>query len=479
MEDTFNFYIDKNRNNKYNTELSVIPHHPIINDQDDSIVKIKLLDFKFLNTFYNISSTLVNNQFNIKKTSKTYTYTWTGTALYFDDTWFFDGQNALIATETIDGDANTDTITNGELSLVYNHELINETSYWLNILSDTPDVSRKMSMLKNNRWFEIITDDNNRISSLDCIFYKDTYTSGTTTDITIKFQRYNSSNSSWEDIDSNVITFQNLVPEEQVATTLTYTNAQPNNKYRLIYDTANQLGLPFPLYIIKLQANKQIPVFDNGTIDAPVENTITIPDGFYKASNFRKKLNELLISYKITVSIDEYTNKIKFTNDNTTFTPSINDLIDENFKLDLVIPNNNMKDNLGITLNSYETYIPIPFNSYYESDTHINLMNFTKIIITTNLSFKHKTHNDILNNVNPYCKSFGNILTWIDSDEAPFTCIKYTNYENVEYEIVNDHINYISFKFYNENSQELFLDNCLLHFQIKKVYRNRINDYQH
>ena len=90
MEDTYNFYIDKKHSNKYNTELSVIPHHPIINDQDDSIVKIKLLDFKFLNTFYNISSTLVNNQFNIRRTSKTYTYEYGSSVLYFCN-WRFTG----------------------------------------------------------------------------------------------------------------------------------------------------------------------------------------------------------------------------------------------------------------------------------------------------------------------------------------------------------------------------------------------------
>ena len=75
MEQVYDFYIDKNKNNKFNTELCVIPHHPILNDYEDSIIKIKLLDFKFLNTFYNISSTLVNNQFNIRKTSKTYSIT--------------------------------------------------------------------------------------------------------------------------------------------------------------------------------------------------------------------------------------------------------------------------------------------------------------------------------------------------------------------------------------------------------------------
>jgi hypothetical protein len=470
MEDTFNFYIDKNKNNKYNTELSVIPHHPIINDQDDSKITIKLCDFKFLNTFYNISSTLVNNQFNIRKTSKTYTYTF-GNELYLSETGFFDeSTNNLLVSEVISTTDNTSKITYGDLTLLYfnNNDITDDTqSYWQNILKSTTDgANRKLELIRDLAYLEFETTNNEIITNLYTSFYKDSYT-GDPVDVDVIFERFNTITDQYAPIDSTTLTFNSAGAQETETYTFQFTNPVATGKYRLRITTSS---LPFNIYITRLQGNKQIPVFDNGTIDAPVENTITIPDGFYKASNFRKKLNELLTSYKITVSIDEYTNKIKFTNDNTTFTPSINDLIDENFKLDLVIPNNNMKDNLGITLNSYQTYIPIPFNSYYESDTHINLMNFTKIIITTNLSFKHKTHNDILNNANPYCKSFGNILTWLDSDEIPFSCIKYKNYENIEYEIVNDHINYISFRFFNENSQELQLDNCLMHFQIKKEY---------
>ncbi len=467
--ETYDFYIDKNKNNKYNTELSVIPHHPIINKQDEVVVKIKLLDFKFLNTFYNISAILVNNQFNIRKTTKTYTITGYTGQLYLTNTGFFDEQNVLIVNEVIDVTLHKSTITYDNTSITYYNTatITDDTlSYWVNILNNTPDTSRKMELQGTYVNFFEINCVNEIIYSFNIIFYKDQNVSGSTTDVDIILQKYNESTTIYDTVETHTLTFQNP-GSQQITQTFTTSSSSPNEKYRIASNTGS---IPFNLYIIKLQANKRIPIFDNGTENTPTETTITLPDGFYKASTFRKKLNELLSSYKITTTIDEYTNKIKFTNDNTTFTPTADDLIDDNFKLDLVIPNNNMRDNLGITLNSYQSYIPIPFNSYYESDIHINLMNFTKIIITTNLSFKNKTHNDIVNDVNPYCKSFGNILTWIDTDEAPFTCIKYKNYENIEYEIINDHINYISFRFFNENSQELFLDNALMHFQIKKQY---------
>ena len=58
----YSFYVDKRKNNLNNKELVVIPQHPIINDPEESILKLKLLNFKFLNNIYNISNDLVNNK---------------------------------------------------------------------------------------------------------------------------------------------------------------------------------------------------------------------------------------------------------------------------------------------------------------------------------------------------------------------------------------------------------------------------------
>ena len=462
----YDYYIDKRKYNKLDEYVDIHLLYPI-ETTDYEYLKVKLCDFKFLNNIFNISSTLMNNQFNIRRYSKTYTYTWTGTALYIDDTGFFNDKNALLVNEVVDG--NTATITNGELSLVYVSDNIttNSQTYWVNILSDTTNASaRKLEMEENFKWFEIISADNNRITSLNCIFYKDTDVSGTTTNVTIKFQKYDPDAITWVDIVSNILTFQNAGAQE-ISQTFTYANAEPNNKYRLICVTPS---LPFPLYIIKLQADKQIPVFDAGIVNTPVEHTITIPDGFYKASNFRTILNELLTSYKLTASIDQYNNKLKISNDNPTFVPAIDNLIDNNYQLELVIPNiQNMLENWGIT-DSYQTYIPVPFNSYYEGDTHINLINLSKIIITTDLNFQNKTHNDIIKG-NEIHRGFGNILAWIDTDEAPYTCIKYRNYEDLKYKIENRHISTIRLRFYNEKSQPIILDNSLIHLQIIKYQK--------
>jgi hypothetical protein len=411
----------------------------------------------------------MNNRFNIRRYSKTYTLTGYTGELYLTDDGFFDDQNDLIVNEVIDITQHKSTITYDNISLTYyNTSLITDDtqSYWVNILNSTPDTNRKMELQDSYVNFFEITSQNEPIYSFDITFYKDQNVSGSTTDIDIILQKYNESTTIYDIVETKTLTFINA-GAQQISKTFTTISPTPNDIYRIASNTGS---IPFTLYIIKLQADKQIPLFDNGTINSPVEHTITIPDGFYKSSNFKTTLNDLLSSYKLTASIDQYNNKLKITNDNPTFVPTITDLIYDNYQLDLIIPNiQNMLENWGIN-NSYQTYIPIPFNSYYQSDTHINLINLSKIIITTDLNFQNKTHNEIIKG-NEIHRGFGNILTWIDTDESPYTCIKYRNYEDLTYKIENKHITTIRLRFYNEKSQPLILDNALLHLQIIKYQK--------
>jgi len=467
----YDFYIDKRKNNKKDEYIDLILDYPIEIDEGEYL-KVKLVDFKFLNNLYNISSTLMNNAFNIRRYSKTYTYVYGGSELYLTDTGFFDDQNALLVNEVIDITTHQSSITYDNTTLTYYNtaDITDDTaSYWVNILNATPDVGRKMKLHDTYIYFIEITSDE-RIISFDCVFYKDTHVGASTTAVDIVLQKYNTSTTTWDIVQTNTITFQNSVPQEQISSAFTTTTPEPNDKYRI---TSNTASIPFTLYILKLQADKQIPIYDAGTIDTPVIHSITIPDGFYKASTYKNTLNDLLTSYKITTSIDTLTNKIKFANDNITFVPTIDDLVDDNYQIDLVIPNiPNMLENLGITT-SYQEYINVPFNSYYESDTHINLINLSKMIITTNLNFQNKTHNEIIKG-NEIHRGLGNILCWIDTDIAPFSCVKYNNWDDLCYKIVNKHITSIRLNFYSEKSQPIYIDNGLFHLQIKKLQKKTL-----
>ena len=473
----YDFYIDKRKNNKRDEYIDLILDYPIEIDEGEYL-KVKLVDFKFLNNLYNISSTLMNNAFNIRRYSKTYTYVYGGSELFLTDTGFFDDQNALLVNEVIDITLHQSSITYDDTTLTYYNtaDITDDTaSYWQNILNDTADgPTRKMKLQDTYVNFIEITSDE-RITSFDCVFYRDSSISSPVS-IDIVLKKYNTLSGLWDNIDIETLSFAILnVDEEQISKTFSAIDATnsisplPNDKYRI---TSNTGSVPFPLYIIKLQADKQIPVYDAGTIDTPVIHSITIPDGFYKASTYKNTLNDLLTSYKITTSIDSLTNKIKFANDNITFVPTIDDLVDDNYQIDLVIPNiPNMLENLG--MGTYQEYINVPFNSYYESDTHINLINLSKMIITTNLNFQNKTHNEIIKG-NEIHRGLGNILCWIDTDIAPFSCVKYNNWDDLCYKIVNKHITSIRLNFYSEKSQPIYIDNGLFHLQIKKLQKKTL-----
>jgi hypothetical protein len=314
------------------------------------------------------------------------------------------------------------------------------------------------------KYIEVVDTSNRAITYFNLSFMKPT-TIAQDTIVTFKIQRFNDTTNQYEDASTLNLTFtQNELYYYDYIMYLS--TPKQSSKYRLICDTITT----FETYVTRFRAFRETYAFDDGTLsNTPIETTLTIPDGFYKASTFTSTLNTLLNNFNCNCNINPYTNKLKIINNND-FTPTPSSLIDYNAVLDLVLPNiENMKENWGIN-ESYQQYINIPLNSYYESDTNINLLNLSKIIITTNLNFTNKTHNDLIKG-NNLATGIGNILHWIDNDEPPFTCINYHNNENIDYKIENKFIQNIRLSFYNEKCQELILDNCLLHLQIKKYQK--------
>ena len=462
---TFDFYIDKRKYNKNDKHVDIKLDYPI-EIKEWEYLKIKLVDFKYLNNLYNISSTLMNNQFNIKRTGKIFTYTTSFPDYVYDTGFFTFNTNTLLVTEVIDTTENSSSITYQNLTIKYfSPSITDDTQSYIQNVFNGGNMGRNLSFNRPTEYFEFVNTDGTRIVSLIVRLAKTTYTAPLVGfDIEIKFQRFNTTTNVFEDIDTQSVTFPCYTAIEDVATTLTYTNPVDTNRYRVITTTEN---VPFDLYARAILGKRQNLIFDNGTIQYPVQETLTIPDGFYKSSTFKSTLTTLLDSYKIIPSIDTYTNKLKLSNNNN-FVLDENNLNDSNFKVELVLPDiENMKENWGIT-DSYQQYKHIPTNSYYESDTNINLLNLSKIIITTNLNFQNKTHNDLIKG-NNLSTGIGNILEWISTDIPPFTCVNYHNYDDICYKIENKFIQNIRLSFYNEKCQNLVLDNALIHLQIKKL----------
>ena len=473
---TYDFYIDKRKNNKNDNFVDIILDYPI-EIKDYEYLKVKLVDFKFLNNIYNISANLMNNQFNIRSYSKIYTYTTSAIPEYTDDGFYrplgsnaFDESGNVFVTDDIVANTSTLSTIDKNHSYVYYSDLITSSPtppdyWWKNIFADntTPN-SRRMLLEKDLKYIEVVDTANRAIIYFNLSFMKPT-TIAQDTIVTFKIQRFNDTTSLYEDASTLNLTFtQDDLYYYDYQVYLSTPTA--SSKYRIVCDTITT----FETYITELRGFTEEYTFDNGTLsNTPVETTLTIPYGFYKASTFTSILNTLLSSFNLTTSINQYTNKLKITNNND-FTPTTSSLNDLNGVLDLVIPNiENMKENWGIT-ESYQQYINIPLNGYYEGDTNINLLNLSKIIISTDLNFSQYTKKDLIigNNLN---SGIGNILTWVDADNIPLSCIKYTNYENTLYKIENKYISKITIRFFNEKQQPLFIDNGLLHLQIHKYFK--------
>jgi lysophospholipase L1-like esterase len=217
----------------------------------------------------------------------------------------------------------------------------------------------------------------------------------------------------------------------------------------------------FVLNTLKLFSWPAVPY----TIGADVTTELVIPDGFYKASSYVAKIKELIAPYSMDITLDNLTNKVSITHslvDNIKYP-----FTDPNGRIVLQLPSHNTRDNIGI---NNETNVLV-INTPLVGDTNIDLVNYKKVIIATDLDFTNKTHNDLIRG-NDDATGIGNIIAWIDSDLPPFTCVKYNNYEMTSYRIENKNISNIRFTIYNEKRQKLNINNLLLHFEIEKLRLN-------
>lgn len=172
----------------------------------------------------------------------------------------------------------------------------------------------------------------------------------------------------------------------------------------------------------------------------------TIPNGSYTATTLRDKINDLTSALPFALNYDKTTNKYYWINtDSGTFKPL------------------NMKSILGFK----DDIVNLVGNIDKYSDTFVNLLPYTKIILTTNsLLFEPTTDNNLIRDYTAN-EGINEIICWIDKDQPTFTTIKYENYMNLELKIANTNISYINFNIVNEY-KELIKDcpNWFLNFQI-------------
>ena len=197
----------------------------------------------------------------------------------------------------------------------------------------------------------------------------------------------------------------------------------------------------------------------------------------YKSSIFLKKINELLLTSKLIFAIEQTTNKITINNSNTlattslinSFKPTVNaggfitaipTITYPNYFIKILTGNKNFINFYGIKNDSELS------SSLYTAENNINFTNFSKLYLCSNLLFTIPSHNDIITINNN--SGIGDVILSLDNDEIPFSYIKYINNNSLQNKLSNKIISNIKFRFFNDKSQIVYLNDVVISFQIIK-----------
>ena len=483
----YDFYVDKVKKNKNNKYLEIKPDYPI-ELKDDQYACVKLCDFKYLNNLYNISETLQNNILVLYRTEYSYDVNvGTNTSYTALATEFFEStsgnEDDLLTDVTSTFANNLYTITRGTNPNYKLYYASTNSSYtipnFLDNVKDVNDASKSLDFNEDDNEIIIETTDITSCPIVTQITY-DIHkhnTNAVISGMTFELQVYASNDNinytrlpATTPANSYVDFTLGSTTAEFKTSTFDITNNNPYKYYKFklnnIYynsgdaDYSNYQAVMNDFKLARLLINEtSYTTSTTPTIGATTDINLILTDGFYNSTTLINKLNTLFQSYNIVISLDTYTNTLIFTNTiNYTINP-INS--NPNGRLELYFKNENIKNNYGsdtdfVELQSGATSMP---NS-------INLTNYAKLIIACDLNFENKSHNELIVG-NSQGTGIPNVVCWINNDMIPFSYINYTNYEMKETRINNRHINNIRLIFYNEKSQVLYLDNALVHLQIK------------
>lgn len=199
-----------------------------------------------------------------------------------------------------------------------------------------------------------------------------------------------------------------------------------------------------------------------------VDYIITIPNGSYTATSLRDQINTLVFAIPLPLSF----NYDKTTNKYTLITSS-GVIAGQLYLYPL-----NCSSLFGFSKSSFEIIYP----NEYTSETFVNMLPYSKIILATDLVFDTNSQNNFKSAYSANA-GVGDIICWIPRDIPPFSTINYSN--NNEIEIANKNIKSINFSIINEY-QEYILDasNVFIHFQLitydntnwYKRFYNLLND---
>ena len=441
---TYNFYVDKKHHNKNDKHIDIKLDYPI-EITESQYLTVKLANFKYFNNLYNISQALQNNIITLRKTPYNYTeiFNYENLQSFGLISEFFDNIDLQAlktgVTETIDYDTRVRTITGANYVLYFKDYYVETISIGFNNIF-TGYLSQRIDFMKQISYLILETKDDTQLKVLRKVKYA--------------FRQELQSTSSIEQYELIIQGSQDNITYTQIPTINPYITFQPkpsnvdyviqtndnvileNTTPYKYYKFTVDYGSTYNSYEYKLNKLQLFFAEVNETLEfteaSPINYNLTIEDGFYNSTTLLTKLTTLLEPYQIVSTLESTTNKIQFINNTTYIYNSLNFTNDPNGKIELLFNTENIRHNYGMDTEIFT----LPRNILVKGYNNINLINFSKMIIAINLNFTNKTHNDLISG-NTESLGIGNILTWVDTDEPPFTCINYRNYENLTYRIEN------------------------------------------
>ena len=474
----FNFYVDTSTIDDRN-KAEIILDTPI-QTQPNEYLEVKVIDVSMMNDNYNISSSLNNNQFIIKRTQigniPTEDTPIAGSPLFNALDFYQNNTGNSLASGVIRGHYDGyETLENGTITIYYHNTdvVAGSNTHYIHNVFDNQDLSQDVTLSspssKDTYWvFEDVLETGYMFHEVDITLEHNGNLIGNTTTFTFKIA-YSSDNVTFTDYQTTTPT---IVFPQTALTTIPYTKSgtitASNNTagrlykyYKIYFET--DVAIPDGEYtFVKVRPKKKdFTLVDTSGV---FNETITIPDGFYNSTNFITTLNTLLLSYNLLLSINSTTNKLLIQNNNIPFTPSVFVPVDANNNLVFVFDNNLLKRLFGITAD--ET--TFPKDTITTADNPLNLLHYQKLVLTTDLTFNVPTTHLLKEWKEDKADGMRNILLWLPVDEPPYTIIKYKNYEGLSYRINDSYIKNLNFYFYNEFKQSVDINRLLFHIQIIK-----------
>ena len=485
------FYIDKRLNCETKNYIDIKLPYPIIVDEDEELY-IQINNIQYINNLYNVSKYLQNNIISLIKTYYVYDIVnvissagnETNVDLlneFYDMTLQTTDKLKETTTQNFNDNSKIFTMENTNYKLYYKADddwnvilqgtdpFYTDASY-NNIFSNDPNAKLQFNEYQN---YIIIENKNNFTDLLKKVTYAVDYDGSVSLSYNVAIDLIiDGSNDG-----VNYVNIGTLIPNMNRIEFDIGSGAIKKSKTDIYYDTLNPYKyykIYFVTNIVESQTTLQNAFKLNylelnraeyelqPTSQSPITHNLIIPDGYYRVSNYITTLNNLLEEHNITLTYNNINNKIEVSN-NTTYEPYYNSL-DENGIVYMFLGTKNLQINFGSNTSSFL----LPRGETYILDNGINLINSQKIILTCNLEFENNSYNEIIGG-NQFVTGVGNIVTWVNNDTPPLSCVNFNNYEKIRYKLNDKSINNIMFYIYNEKSQQIALDNLLISFHIIKV----------